>query len=61
MAHKAIIKCEFIAITTEHGGQRLRCNVEANTLGYCTITSELKLVDFERKFAVTQNNIYDWS
>jgi hypothetical protein len=56
----AIIKCEYVSIVTEHGGQRLRCVVVGSCDGQITITSQLKMVDFERKMAITQNNIYRW-
>ena len=29
--------------------------------GKATVTSYVKVIDFERKFFVTQNNIYDFS
>lgn len=58
MKTKAVIKCSFDSITTEHGGQRLRCTVYGNQ--FYTITSQLKMIDFERKIALTQNNIYEW-
>lgn len=64
-----IFKCKFDSIFTEYGSNdlRLRCvmledhNLYGGRSGEYTITSKLKMIDFERKFAMTQSNIYDWS
>jgi hypothetical protein len=61
MKAMAVIKCKFDSITTEFGGQRLRCKVlPVSQDQMFTITSQLKNIDFERKMAITQNNIYIW-
>lgn len=65
-----VFKCTFDSIFSDFGASdlRLRCIMQEDhdkhggRKGEFTITSRLKLVDFERKFAVTAyNNIYDWS
>jgi len=65
-----VFKCKFDSIFSEFGNNdlRLRCvmledhDKHGGCNGEVTITSRLKMVDFERKFAVTNsNNIYDWS
>ena len=64
-----IFKCEFDSIFAEFGNNDLRLrvimvddhNLYGGRSGEFTVTSKLKMVDFERKFAVTANNIYDWS
>lgn len=65
---RAIIKCTDVSIYLEYAGQqRLRCKLLMNhpkfggDNGDWTITSQLKMIDFERKIAITQNNVYDWS
>lgn len=63
-----IFKCSFDSIFTEFGKSDLRLRVVMNEdhdrFGGCkgeyTITSKLKMIDFERKMAMTANNIYKW-
>lgn len=60
-------KCINPIITYEFGNPRLKVRMLENhnelggAKGEVTITSVIKLIDFERRFAITQNNIYDWS
>lgn len=62
-----VYKCYHVKVTYEYGGPRLSVIMiddhaeRGGKSGERTITSLIKLVDFERKYAITQNSIYDWS
>jgi hypothetical protein len=61
-----IYRCELLRITTEYGGHRLQVTMLEDhkelggQKGEVTITSQIKFVDFERKYAITRNSMYMW-
>lgn len=68
MAKPIIIECVFDSIFAEYGKEdlRLRCILKMNhpkfggSSGEYTITSKIKMIDFERRMCITKNNIYVW-
>ncbi len=61
-----IYRCEHPTIYTEHGDYRLRVIMLEDhkhlggLKGEATITSPLKFIDFERRYAITSNSMYMW-
>lgn len=61
-----MFKCNFIGMCGTAGDRRLQVELLEDhdklggLKGECTITSPVKLIDFERKYAITANNMYKW-
>lgn len=55
----------YANVTYDYGRARLRCipteeHPQCTQIGDVVITSALQFIDFDRKIAVTANNIYTW-